>query len=82
MVLFLDKIGDATKGDNIYISKTKDHIIEEGSQKSVELEKGTLIFANCGVSLAYKNIKKSIGCIHDGWLAFENFSNKINELYF
>ena len=52
------KIGDATKGDNIYISKTKDHIIEEGSQKSVELEKGTLIFANCGVSLKVcKNIK-------------------------
>ena len=75
------KIGDATKGDNVYISKTKDYIIAEGSQKSVELEKGTLIFANCGVSLGFARILKINGCIHDGWLAFENFSKKINELY-
>ena len=31
--------------------------------------------------LRFARILKINGCIHDGWLTFENFSNKINELY-
>ena len=67
------KIGDATKGDDIYISKTKQKIIESGLTKTRLLTKGSLIFANCGVSLGFARIIKIDGCIHDGWLAFSEF---------
>ena len=50
------KIGDATKGDNIYLHATKEHIIQEGVKKSRLVKKGSLIFANCGVSLGFARI--------------------------
>ena len=75
------KIGDGTKNDDIYISDTKDKIIQEGANKSVYLEPGSLIFANCGVSLGFARIIKMAGCIHDGWLSFDNFDHKINKIY-
>lgn len=75
------KIGDATKGNDIYIEKTKEHIIEEGLKKTRLLPAGSIIFANCGVSLGFARIITFEGCIHDGWLAFsdinESFLNKI-----
>ncbi|GAL68326.1 type I restriction-modification system specificity subunit S [Jejuia pallidilutea] len=62
------KIGDATKGDDIYIYSTKEHIIDEGLKKTRLLPEGSLIFANCGVSLGFARIIKFQGCIHDaGW---------------
>lgn len=64
------KIGDATKGDDVYISDTKEKIISEGLCKTTHLKAGSLIFANCGVSLGFARILKVDGCIHDGWLAF------------
>ena len=69
------KIGDGTQGDDLCITSTKDHIIEEGVSKSVFLKSGSLVFANCGVSLGFARILKIDGCIHDGWLAF----NEIDE---
>ena len=63
------KIGDATKGDDVYISHTKEKIISEGLSKTTHLKAGSLIFANCGVSLGFARILKIDGCIHDGWLA-------------
>lgn len=75
------KIGDATKGSNLYIEKTKEHIIEEGKSKSVYLEKGSLVFANCGVSLGFCRILKIDGCIHDGWLSFEELDKSINSIF-
>ena len=75
------KIGDATKGDDIYLNSTKQHITEDGLTKTRLLPKGSLIFANCGVSLGFARIITLEGCIHDGWLAFseidENILNKI-----
>ena len=71
------KIGDATKGDDIYITKTKVCITKEGSLKSVMLEEGSLVFANCGVSLGFARILKIKGCIHDGWLAFAIHNKKV-----
>lgn len=62
------KIGDATDGDNIYLSSTKEHIIQEGVRKSRLVKSGSLIFANCGVSLGFARIITFDGCIHDGWL--------------
>jgi len=75
------KIGDGTKGNNLYIEKTKEHIIETGAEKSVLLKKGTLIFANCGVSLGFARIIKIDGCIHDGWLALEKIDVHLNNIY-
>jgi type I restriction enzyme S subunit len=63
------KIGDATQGDDLYITSTKDHVTEEGAKKSVFLKSGSLVFANCGVSLGFARILKTDGCIHDGWLS-------------
>ena len=75
------KIGDATDGDNIYLTKTKEHIIEDGVKKSHLVKKGSLIFANCGVSLGFARIITFDGCIHDGWLAFENISASIDKRF-
>ena len=61
------KIGDATSDDDIYISHCADKIIEGGLKKTVYLKAGSLIFANCGVSLGFARILKIDGCIHDGW---------------
>lgn len=76
------KIGDATKGNDIYLESTKEHITEEGLKKTRLLPKGSLIFANCGVSLGFARILTFEGCIHDGWLAFSEIdSKKLNEVF-
>jgi type I restriction enzyme S subunit len=76
------KIGDATKGDEIYLNKTKQHITEDGLSKTRLLPKGSLIFANCGVSLGFARIINIEGCIHDGWLAFSDFDEqKLNKIF-
>lgn len=75
------KIGDATNGENIYLYDTKEKIIEAGIKKSRLVPKGSLIFANCGVSLGFARIIKFDGCIHDGWLSFENIANDLNKIY-
>ena len=75
------KIGDATNGDDIYLYKTKEYIIEEGIKKSRLIPEGSLIFANCGVSLGFARIIRFQGCIHDGWLAFQNIDKKLNNVF-
>jgi len=75
------KIGDATNGNDLYIETTKVKIILEGKDKSVYLKKGSLVFANCGVSLGFSRILKIDGCIHDGWLSFEDISTKLDEIF-
>ena len=73
------KIGDATSGDDIYLHSTKDFIIEEGMAKSRFVKSGSLIFANCGVSLGFARIITFDGCIHDGWLSLESIDELINK---
>ena len=75
------KIGDATKGDNVYLHSTKEHIIQDGVKKSRLVKKGSLIFANCGVSLGFARIITFDGCIHDGWLAMENIDNRLDKVF-
>lgn len=75
------KIGDGSKGNDLYIEDTKVKIIKEGVSKSVYLKKGSLIFANCGVSLGFSRILKIDGCIHDGWLSFEDIDDSLNKLF-
>ena len=75
------KIGDATDGDNIYLNSTKEHIIQEGIKKSRLVKTGSLIFANCGVSLGFARIITFDGCIHDGWLAMEDIDERLNKVF-
>lgn len=75
------KIGDATQGDDIYLHKTKEHIIEEGLKKTRYIHSGSLIFANCGVSLGFARIITFDGCIHDGWLAFDNIKDSMDKVF-
>jgi len=75
------KIGDGTKGNELYIKKTAVKITKKGAVKSVFLRSGSLIFANCGVSLGFARILKIDGCIHDGWLSFERLDKKLNQIY-
>lgn len=75
------KIGDATYGDSIYLNSTKEHIIEEGVKKSRLVKAGSLIFANCGVSLGFARIITFDGCIHDGWLAMEDIDERLDKVF-
>ena len=75
------KIGDATDGDNIYLSSTKEHIIQDGVKKSRLVQSGSLIFANCGVSLGFARIITFDGCIHDGWLAMEDIDERLDKVF-
>ena len=75
------KIGDATEGENIYLNSTKEYIIQEGVKKSRLVKAGSLIFANCGVSLGFARIITFDGCIHDGWLAMEDIDNRLNKIF-
>ena len=75
------KIGDATDGDDIYITSTKEHIIEAGVKKSRYVKAGSLIFANCGVSLGFCRIINIDGCIHDGWLALQDIDKSLNKVF-
>ena len=75
------KIGDATKGDNVYLHATKEHIIQEGVKKSRVVKSGSLIFANCGVSLGFARIITFDGCIHDGWLAMEDIDERLDKVF-
>lgn len=75
------KISDATHGENIYLNKTKEYIIQEGVSKSRKVKSGSLIFANCGVSLGFARIITFDGCIHDGWLAMEDVDDRANKIF-
>ena len=75
------KIGDATDGESIYLHSTKEHIIQAGVQKSRMVKSGSLIFANCGVSLGFARIITFDGCIHDGWLAMEDIDERLDKVF-
>lgn len=75
------KIGDCTQTSSIYVENTREKVTEAGAAKSVYLEPGSLIFANCGVSLGFARILKIGGCIHDGWLSFEDTNPSINKVF-
>lgn len=75
------KIGDATDGDSIFLNSTKEHIIQKGVKKSRLVKAGSLIFANCGVSLGFARIITFDGCIHDGWLAMEDIDERIDKVF-
>ena len=75
------KIGDASDEDDVYLRTTKEHIVEEGLSKTRVVKPGSLIFANCGVSLGFARIVTFEGCIHDGWLALNNISDQLDKVF-
>jgi len=75
------KIGDATENDDIFLTSTKEHIIQDGILKSRLVKANSLIFANCGVSLGFARIITFNGCIHDGWLALEDIDSRLNKIF-
>ena len=75
------KIGDATEDNSMFITKTKEHIIAEGLKKTRYIPAGSLIFANCGVSLGFARIITFDGCIHDGWLAIQDIDERIDPVF-
>ena len=50
-------------------------------RKSRYVKAGSLIFANCGVSLGFCRIINIDGCIHDGWLALQDIDKSLNKEY-
>lgn len=76
------KIGDGTKaGAEFAISKTAEYVTEEGAQRSVRLKPGSIIFANCGVSLGFARVLAIEGCIHDGWLSIEEYEDHFDPIF-
>lgn len=73
------KIGDAPKGGT-YISQTGERITHEGAASSVQVNPGDLILSN-SMSFGRPYILQTSGCIHDGWLSLQNFSNHADALY-
>ncbi len=73
-------ISDTTREEGKFITKTRDTVTELGAKKSRYLKKGTLILTNSG-SICVPKILGVDGCIHDGFLAFLNLSNRLNQLY-
>ena len=77
-------ISDLTKyKKGKFITDTEEFLTEEGKTKSRYLEKGALVLTNSGTVgvPAFLGIN---GCIHDGYLTFINFNDKIrlNYLYY
>jgi type I restriction enzyme S subunit len=73
------KIGD-TKLNSKYVNSTKERIINEGIKHSREVKRGDFLLSN-SMSFGRPYILNIDGCIHDGWLVFTNFSEKINKDY-
>jgi len=66
------KIGDATASESAFIFHTQERVTEDGAEKSVFLEPGSLILSNsatCGIPY-FTGVS---GCVHDGWLHFGNY---------
>jgi len=74
------KISDATAAQGKYITKTKEGLKEEGISKSRFLKSGTLILTN-SATICLPKILKIDGCIHDGFLAFLNLKQQIDQMY-
>lgn len=73
------KIADVSS-DSKYITETKEKIIKEGLSSTREVNSGDLILSN-SMSFGRPYILKIKTCIHDGWIAIRNISNKTFEDY-
>ena len=77
------KISDATKTASPFIFEIKEHIKEEGLNKTTLLKEGSLVLSNSATP-GIPKILQLDSCIHDGWLHFPKsyFSNEFLYLLF
>lgn len=71
------KIGDVRPNDK-YICQTEEKIIPEGKSRSREVKKGDFILSN-SMSFGRPYILNIDGCIHDGWLTIQNYSESFDK---
>lgn len=64
-----------------YLRETKDHVTEEGAKRSVHLKEGSLIMA-MAASIGTPCILKVNGCIHDGFVVFEEYEDVLDQEFF
>lgn len=77
------KISDATKTASPFIFEIKEHIKEDGLNKTTLLKAGALVLSNSATP-GIPKILQLDSCIHDGWLHFpkSHFSNEFLYLLF
>ncbi len=73
------KIGDAEEG-SIYITHTKEKIIQEGTKKSRYVEPGDFLLSN-SMSFGRPYILTIDGYIHDGWLVLRDTKEIFDKLF-
>ncbi|MEM3173177.1 MAG: restriction endonuclease subunit S [Candidatus Nitrosotenuis sp.] len=73
------KIADATRENSTFLWSTRETVTEDGKKKSVFQPAGSLIVSN-SATIGLPIFLGIGGCIHDGWLYFENL-NKISREY-
>lgn len=73
------KIGDVPPGSR-FVEKTAETVTEAGRERSVYVEPGTLLLSN-SASVGRPVITKTGVCIHDGWLAFDQLDERVNQDY-
>ena len=74
------KIADATNSSRV-IYKTKQHVNSYGASFSRLLPSGSLILSASG-TVGFPMILGVEGCIHDGWLYFDDFKNITKEFLY
>lgn len=73
-------ISDINREKGKFISKTRDHVTDEGARRSRFLQIGTLILSNSG-TVCVPKILAVDGCIHDGFIAFLDLKTDIDKFY-
>ena len=74
------KIGDV-KEDDIFITKTKELVTEDGANRSRRIKPGDFILSN-SMSFGRPYISKIYGCVHDGWLIISDYEQSFLPLFF
>ena len=73
------KIGDVAPGAK-YITRCNEKITKEGAEKSRYLHAGDFILSN-SMSFGRPYILKIDGCIHDGWIAMNDYEKSVSSGY-
>ncbi|MGB6170064.1 MAG: restriction endonuclease subunit S, partial [Geitlerinemataceae cyanobacterium] len=73
------RISDVTASDT-YLIKTSQYLSRLGVEKSVKVDPGDLIMSICA-TIGVPRIVGIPACIHDGFVVFRDFEDKINKFF-
>ncbi len=73
-------ISDVTRDPGKYLEYTRETLTDEGRKRSVFLERNTLILTN-SATVGVPKILGIPGCIHDGFLAFLDLDDSLDQDY-